>query len=255
MAAPTRSRPRYTKRLRDATWITASTQVGSVAFALDRAFHTRIPPRWRCANGPGRIVLDCDSKSEQPVRALYVIGLSYIAVSAYALLRGPLPPPDIAHYVLANPATDAGQWFRQVKPYCNTLEVETIHRHRPPPSSLEGVGFSAACWALAGRIDEARSQILTLPGNEQWKAAGIVFEIGHPIADMGDDRSAGPIMELVIEFWPNHYMALYHAGAARFALGEFASATWHLKEFLRYYQQNDGWTRSAKSMLKEIGNR
>jgi hypothetical protein len=69
---------------------------------------------------------------------------------------------------------------------------------------------------------------------------------------MGDNRSAGPIMELVVEFWPNHYMALYHAGAARFALGDMATAEKQLRAFLEYYHQDDGWTGSARSMLAQI---
>jgi hypothetical protein len=69
---------------------------------------------------------------------------------------------------------------------------------------------------------------------------------------MGDDGSAGPIMELVVEFWPNNYMALYHAGAARYALGDLAAAEPHLREFLVLYRQDDGWTASARGMLAEI---
>ena len=77
----------------------------------------------------------------------------------------------------------------------------------------------AACYALAGRIASAREVILTLPEEMRYRAAGVVFEAGHPAADAGDDVAAGPLMELVVEFWPNHYMALYHAGAARFEQG------------------------------------
>ena len=63
-----------------------------------------------------------------------------------------------------------------MKPFCNTLEVETLHRQTPPPTSRDGAGYSAACWALAGRIDEARDVILRLAGDDRWKAAGIVFD-------------------------------------------------------------------------------
>jgi len=190
------------------------------------------------------------------MRLLYLVGITYIAVSVYAVIRGPVPTPDpvgvTSYVVTGDPAEDGAVWFSQVRPYCNTLEVETVHRQTPPPTSRGGAGYSAACWALAGRIEEARNVILAVEGDERWKAAGVVFAIGHPIADMGDDRSAGPIMELVVEFWPNHYQALYHAGAARFALGDYSLAETHLREFLRYYDQNDGWTRSAKRMLEEI---
>ena len=192
------------------------------------------------------------------MRSLYLVGLAYLGLSAFLLIRDPAPVPlsdGTYYYATADPASDGSAWFREAKPYCNTLEVETLHRRQPPPTSLGGIGFSAACWALAGRIDEARNRIMELPSQQQWKGAGIVFAIGHPIADMGDDRSAGPIMELVIEFWPNHYQALYHAGTARFALGEFDLAQHHLESFLTYYDQKDGWTRSARTMLEDIASK
>jgi predicted HD phosphohydrolase len=97
--------------------------------------------------------------------------------------------------------------------------------------------------------------IAALDDDDRWRAAGIVFEIGHPVADMGDDRSAGPIMELVVEFWPNHYMALYHAGAARYALGEPVAARRHLAAFLEHYTAMDGWTRNAHRMLADLEGR
>jgi len=194
------------------------------------------------------------------MRTLYLLGLAYLALSVYALWRGPAPvpvyhPPDIAAAAGAQAATDGATWFAGIRASCNALEVETAQRLRPPPGGLDGAGYAAACWALAGRMTAARDRILTLPPDDRWRAAGIVFEIGHPVADMGDDRSAGPIMELVVEFWPNHYMALYHAGAARYALGDLAAAEPHLQEFLVQYHQEDGWTASARTMLAEIGRR
>ncbi len=192
------------------------------------------------------------------MRLLYLAGLMYIALSLFALMRGPMGAlPHAGSTVFAAPThsgapSNGAEWFARVKSSCNALEVELLHRQQPPPSVPDAAGFSAACWALGGRIADARTAILELPSDEQWRAAGIVFEIGHPIADMGDDLSAGPIMELVVEFWPNHYMALYHAGAARFSLGEYALADKHLKEFLKHYEMNDGWTSSARSMLDRI---
>ncbi len=191
------------------------------------------------------------------MRLLYLAGMTYLLATAFVLMGGPnrVSHPIVTLVTTTTNATTGGAWFARAKSRCNTLEVETVHRHDPPPTSLEGVGYSAACWALAGRIDDARRQILTLRVDDRWKAAGIVFNVGHPIADMGDDLSAGPIMELVVEFWPNHYMALYHAGAARYALGDFEPAGRHLQAFLLAYDQSDGWTSSAKTMLKEIGSR
>ena len=87
---------------------------------------------------------------------------------------------------------------------------------------------------------------------DRYRAAGIVFDVAHPVADAGDDRSAGPIMELVVEYWPNHYMALYHAGMSEYALEQPALARTHLQAFLSYYNQNDGWTRNARDVLARL---
>jgi len=185
------------------------------------------------------------------LRLYYVLGWSYVAVAGLVLWIGSVPLGGGGPVV----AGSRGSWFERVRPHCNALEVETVFRVDPPPDGMEGAGLAAACWALGGRIDEARARIMALDADDRWRAAGIVFEVGHPVADMGDDRSAGPIMELVVEFWPNHYMALYHAGAARYALGEYAAAKQHLTVFLEYYDRNDGWTRNAKQMLGSMETR
>lgn len=192
------------------------------------------------------------------MRALYVTGIIYIAFSGLVLLnrsthrvehgiqpRGPQPG-------VAATADAALVWFRAMKPYCNPVEVETRQRWNPPPATDQGAAYSAACYALAGKMDRAREAIERTPASERWKAAGVVFNVAHPVADAGDDESAGPIMELVLEFWPNHYMALYHAGAARYALGYPDQARSHLQQFLELYDMDDGWRRNAIAMLKEL---
>ena len=143
-------------------------------------------------------------------------------------------------------------WFARMKPYCNSVDAATRMHADPPPASVLGLGYGAACHALAGNIDSARAMILRAEPNDRYRAAGVVFDVGHPVADMGDDRSAGPLMELVVEFWPNHYMALYHAGASEYQLGQFGKARAHLEAFMRVYDSDDGWTGSARSMLTAI---
>lgn len=155
---------------------------------------------------------------------------------------------------VATTGTEQTSWFARTKPYCNGVEVVTRLRQDPPPGDLESQGYGAACYALAGRIDSARAMIYRLQPNDRYRAAGIVFEVGHPVADMGDDQSAGPIMELVVEFWPNHYMALYHAGASRYQLGQHAPARQSLTEFLRHYLANDGWAANARAMLEALAS-
>ena len=190
------------------------------------------------------------------MRKLVVLTAVFAAVSGFILVQGARrgvglyehPPTTFVHM------GPAGSWFERAKPYCNTVEAETWLRRNPPPDGLEGTGYAAACHALAGRIDAARAEILTLAPEDRWRGAGIVFGVGHPVADAGDDLAAGPIMELVVEFWPNHYMALYHAGASRYQLGEYAAARRHLDAFLVHYEPDDGWRRNAERMLDAMAD-
>lgn len=98
-------------------------------------------------------------------------------------------------------------------------------------------------------MSQARAVIDRLATDDRHRAAGIVFDVAHPVADAGDDRSAGPIMELVVQYWPNHYMALYHAGMSEYALDERALAREHLQTFLSLYHEDDGWRRNALDVL------
>jgi tetratricopeptide (TPR) repeat protein len=189
-------------------------------------------------------------------RTLYLVGFGYLAICGVVVLRHQTQRFQPA----GDPTTPAAgfegsalQWFAAMKPFCNAVEVEIVHSLHPAPGTLEGQGLSAACYALAGKIDSARAIIDRLAEPDRYRAAGIVFDIAHPVADAGDNRSAGPIMELVISYWPNHYMALYHAGMAEYALGQSALAMRNLTAFLSYYHENDGWTRSARETLERLG--
>ncbi|HSA54953.1 MAG TPA: hypothetical protein VLE53_04575 [Gemmatimonadaceae bacterium] len=180
-------------------------------------------------------------------RLFYLVGWGYVAICAALLARR---APTTSHAIAtADPAGAAAEWFRRVRPYCNAVEIATLQRQTRPPEGTQGSGYHAACFALAGRIDDARRVIDGLPEPERHRAAGIVFDVGHPVADAGDDRSAGPIMELVIDYWPNHYMALYHAGMAEYMLGQYPLATRNLEVFLREYSPQDGWRRNALEVL------
>jgi hypothetical protein len=194
------------------------------------------------------------------MRFLYTLGVCYVALCGALLWRGRevAPPPAPArppHQAPVEAAGTGAEWFQRIKPFCNSVEVETQLRFQPPPAGMEGSGFAAACLALAGKITQARERIVALPESERATAVGIVFEIGHPVADAGDEKSAGPIMELVVEFWPNHYMALYHAGASEFILGQPDLARKHLEAFLDNYHENDGWRTNALEMLQKLGAR
>jgi serine/threonine protein kinase len=112
------------------------------------------------------------------------------------------------------PSSDGAQWFARVRGGCNHLEVGRLMLNSPPPRSTDGAGFGAGCYALATRYHDARKLIQALPESQRATAAWSVFEIAHPVADQGDDAAAGPMMELVLEFWPENYQARYHAGIA-----------------------------------------
>jgi hypothetical protein len=166
------------------------------------------------------------------------------------------PPPQQLEPHLQG-TSEASQWFRRVKPYCNPVEVAVVARRDPPPATLGGSGYHAACLGLAGRLDEARKVIDRLSPKRRERAAEIVFEAAHPVADAGDDRSAGPMMELVVDYLPTHYMALYHAGMAEYMLGQHALARRNLQAFLEIYKPADGWRSNALDVIKRIdaGNR
>src|SRR5262245_4495811 len=186
-------------------------------------------------------------------RVLRLIGIGYLAICGVLVFvhraeQVPTPstqPSDVA----ADPAL---VWFRTIQPLCNAVEVVLAQRARPAPATLEGQGFSAACYALGGEMDSARAVIDRLPEGDRYRAVGIVFDVAHPVADAGDNKSAGPIMELVVYYWPNHYMALYHAGMAEYVLGQNALARKNLTAFLLYYHQDDGWTHNAQETLARL---
>ncbi|GAC1458067.1 MAG: hypothetical protein NVS2B14_05090 [Chamaesiphon sp.] len=195
------------------------------------------------------------------MRLLYILGFSYIGLCISALILSILTPQTqsvepqrvpLTSVESEAPVSSANEWFRSVKPSCNAVEVTTKLRDFPPPGTTEGSGYAAACYALAGRVDKSKEIIDALPRNLQPTAAGVVFEIGHPVADAGDNRSAAPIMRLVLEYWPENYMALYHAGIAEYELGDSTQATQHLQAFLEMYQNEDGWRQNAKAALNGI---
>lgn len=190
-------------------------------------------------------------------RPLVFAGIGYLLICAAVAIRhepksAPVQNPPRPPQAMVRFDGSAAEWFSAIKPYCNAVEAEVTQRQHPAPQTTEGQGYSAACYALAGHIDSARAVIDRLANEDRYRAAGIVFDIGHPVADAGDDRSAGPIMELVLEYWPNQYMALYHAGMSEYALGQLGLARQHLTSFLSYYHENDGWTQNARSVLARL---
>ena len=186
--------------------------------------------------------------------ALHLIGIGYLAICGMLVVRHRRSPAAVSSEAGATVSFSGpgDAWWVRIKAHCNAVEVELAQRTLPAPPTLDGQGYSAACYALAGKLDSARAVIDRLPEADRYRAVGIVFDAAHPVADAGDNRSAGPIMELVVDYWPNHYMALYHAGMAEYGLGQEEPARTHLEAFLRYYHEDDGWTRSARETLTRL---
>ena len=194
-------------------------------------------------------------------RLLYLIGFAYIGLCATLVVRAvrgrqAIPPMVTVAPPPVPPAPPIGsaaeQWFATMKPYCNPVEVEVRSRYTPAPATSEGAGYSAACFALAGKVERARGIIEEMSSGDRGAAANVLFNVAHPVADAGDDRASGPMMELVLDYWPNNYMALYHAGMSEYSLGETTLADTHLRAFLRLYNSPDGFTNAARSALAKI---
>src|SRR3982750_3570839 len=109
-------------------------------------------------------------------RSYYVLGWGFVLACSWLLVAHAhaSSPSAGGSSVYAAPTADAVQWFRRVKPYCNSVEVQTIQQQSPPPNTAAGAGYDAACYALAGRIDDARRVIDKLSPDDRYKAAGIV---------------------------------------------------------------------------------
>ena len=196
-------------------------------------------------------------------RFLYFAAFAYIALCGAIVARkivsssgteippvetnAPVPPPGPAYAT-----TSGAQWFAAMKPFCNQVEVDVRERYSPPPNTSEGAGYAAACFALAGKIDRARQIIEGITPAERGGAANVLFSVAHPVADAGDDRASGPMMELVLAYWPNNYMALYHAGMSEYSLGQRMLAEKHLQAFLQIYTVADYFHENAEKALKTI---
>jgi hypothetical protein len=187
------------------------------------------------------------------VRPRFALGAA-LALASGGLALSWVPKTPAVAAVQMSPArgTPAQRWFARAKPFCNPVEVAQFTARNPPAPGWDGAGFAAGCWALAGKIDQARAGLVSVAEPDRWRAAGIVFDLAHPVADAGDDVAAAAIMNLVIEFWPGHFQALYHAGMSDFALGHRERARSHLEQFLRLYAEEDGFRSNAKKALAEM---
>jgi hypothetical protein len=133
---------------------------------------------------------------------------------------------------------------------CNPLQVDVHLRATDPPPAER-----ATCLAIAGRIAQARAILDAMSPDERNATVHAIFAIAHPIADAGDDRSAGPIMRMIVDYHPENFMAMFHAGMAAYALGEDAHALRYLQQFLAMYQSPDVWRRRGEAAIRGIQDR
>ncbi len=225
---------------------------------IGRLVQPRRERRFRSANE----ALDALENPRPPpaVRPRFVAAVSAAAAVALAglfLARNAMMAVAPAAAGTTGSALPAGgspaqRWFRVAKPFCNPVEVAQLMARRQAAPGWDGAGYAAGCWALAGKIDQARSTLQGVPEPDRWRAAGIVFDLAHGVADAGDDLAAGPIMNLVLESWPNHFMALYHAGMSDYTLGHGKRARTHLAQFLELYKTEDGFRHNAQAALAKL---
>jgi hypothetical protein len=172
------------------------------------------------------------------VRARFVFGaIGAGVITAIALSFVLL---SVAHEPVVEPTEVA----RPVSARCTPLEAKLYLK-----DAALTVEERATCLALAGFVDDARVLLRAMAVEQRNRAISTIFEIAHPIADAGDDRSAGPLMMLVVEIWPENYMAMFHAGMAQYALGKDDSARGYLERFLGMYAPLDVWHQRAVDAL------
>jgi TolA-binding protein len=152
----------------------------------------------------------------------------------------------------ARRASTPANWFAEAKAHCNPVEASVFLANHVPPGGEAGTPYKVACLALAGKFDDARSTLDSLPRSQRADAAGVVFNVVHPVADAGDDVAAGPAMEFVLEYTPNNYMALYHAGMSAYGTNDMPRAKQRLSEFLRLYSVDNHFTQTAIATLAKL---
>jgi serine/threonine protein kinase len=182
-------------------------------------------------------------------KVLIIGGCTLAAVTISLVLKPSAPKPTTTVVMDLLPEQI---WFDKIKPSCNTVEAVTAIHASPPPNTIEGKGFAAGCYALAGKIDLADNLIQQLPQNAQAIAVSIVLSIAHPIAEAGDYQSVGLIMGLVLKYIPNNSTALYYAGMFEYSRGNISMAKQHLQKFVDFYRVDDNRRLNALTALGRI---
>ncbi len=165
----------------------------------------------------------------------------------------PVPVPHLEQVV--DPGPDRGgpeapeDWLATIRPSCTRGEVMLATDLNPAPTTGEGPALEAACFAIAGDIAKARSLVLAMEPGQRPEAAGVILDVALESYPADSDPAVAPVMDLVLEFWPNHPLALYHAGAVRYRSGDARAAAPYLERFLIGAGPADSLAREARRML------
>jgi hypothetical protein len=201
------------------------------------------------------------TKSTSNMLALIAFAVIISPIAASVLKRDKAPAPAPAPEVRrpdpkpVRAATDPAAWFAGIRSRCTPADVTLATDLNRPPHGVDGTGYEAACFALARNTAKARAILLGLPENDRLRGASLVYEVAEGLAGGGRHDAAGPLMELVLEFWPNHYLALYEAGRARYASGDLSGAQVFLARFLQEDQADDEMVANANRMMGAMAER
>lgn len=176
------------------------------------------------------------------------------------MTKTPPPPPVVvvahrAEPVRPKPPTTPRTWFTGMLPNCRSDRVQLAVDLNHPPDGVEGIGYESACFAVAGHTAKARALVYGLPKEDRLQAATAIYNVAQEMVERGQETQAGPLMELVVEFWPNHYMALYEAGVTRYSQGDYTHARIYLSRFLELYVQHDDRADRARRMVQEMAEK
>ena len=190
-------------------------------------------------------------------RPLYTLGWSYVALCGLLLAMRACAPPPLRLFQAPEPPISRrrfkvkGKWFAH-QAILQRRRSRGSSATLPAPATVDGAGYSAACYALAGKIDQARKVIDGLPADQRSAAAGMSSRSDTRWPTRGTISRPGPIMRLVIDYQPDNYMALYHAGMSEYILGQTDFARTHLKQFMALYPSEDGWRGNARDVLNRL---
>jgi hypothetical protein len=144
------------------------------------------------------------------------------------------------------------RWWSETGSHCTAQEIDFVLANY----DLDN-GQRAVCVAFAGEVDRARQLLWKMTDDDRRAAMAELFAYTDPIADRGglDELRVGPVMQLVVEFWPESFQATYHAGMGHYRKGDLVAARVLLARFLTQYTIDDVWRRRAIEVMGDIAVR